>query len=197
MVAGASLLAACGQRSLGGADNPFRTATPDRILPVTQGTPLPTGTGAPDGALRLDQFLALSSVLTGVDNLDPGLGQIYLEALRTSAQSGSTLAEVYSAASSGSNMPQDLDALQQGGFFDQEGIGSLADKIIEIWYTGTYSAGEETHVVTYVDALAWKVLHFTKAPTTCGHFGFWSEEPGAEISPTFEYTPVPTPVEGN
>ena len=195
--AGAGLLAACGPRSLGGADEPFRTATPNQALPGLLSTPVTEGTALPEGEINLEQFLALSSVLTGVENLDPGLGEIYLAALWAGAQSGPSIADVYSAASSGSNLPQDLDTLEQGGFFEQEGIGDLANSIIEMWYTGTYQLDGETYVATFVDALAWKVLSFTKPLTICGNFGFWSEEPLANISPTIQYTPVPTPAEGN
>lgn len=194
-LAAGTFLAACGVKSNTGRPAPFRTATPARQLPLPVGT-VPAGTGVPADSISLDQFLALSSVLTGVDNLEPGLGQIYLEALRAGASSGPSLAEVYSAASSGSNPPQDVQSLQQAGFFDRQGFGDLADTITTMWYTGTYELDGETHVVTAVDALAWKVLHFTKPITTCGHFGFWAEEPQVDISPQVSYTPVPTPAEG-
>jgi hypothetical protein len=196
-VVGAGLLAACGPRSISGADTPFRTATPVRELPRPLGSQAPTATGMPEGTITLDQFLALSSQLTGVENLDPGLGQIYLMALESGTQGSSSLADVYAAASSGSNQPQDVDALQAGGFFDQQGVGELADSIIEMWYTGVYQLDGEDHVATFVDALAWKVLHFTKPPTICGHYGFWAEEPVANISPSVQYTPGPTPAEGS
>lgn len=197
IAAGAGLLAACGPQSISGADTPFRTATPFRELPRPLGSAVQTATGMPEGAINLDQFLALSSQLTGVENLDPGLGQIYLQALQAGAQGGSSLADVYAAASSGSNQPQDIDTLEAGGFFDQSGVGDMADTIIEMWYTGVYQIDGEDQVATFVDALAWKVLHFTKPPTICGHFGFWAEEPVANISPSVQYTPVPLPAEGS
>ena len=195
--AGAGLLAACGPRSISGADTPFRTTTPERVLPGPLGTPAPTATGMPDGAISLDQFMQLSTQLTGVENLDLGLGQIYLQALQAGAQGGSSLADVYSAASSGSNMPQDVETLQQSGFFDQDAVGELADSILEMWYTGVYQIDGEDYVATFVDALAWKTLAFTKPPTICGHFGFWSEEPRVNISPEVQYTPLPEPSEGS
>jgi hypothetical protein len=165
---GAGLLSACGTAP--GEGQPFSTATPARMLPV-DGAPTLSATGMPEGAISLDQFLALSSLLTGVDNLDPGLGQIYLQALAAGAQPGSTLSDVYSAASSGSNLPQDVQTLQQSGFFQQPGVGDLADTILTLWYTGVYQLDGQDTVATYVDALSWKVLHFTKPATTCGHFG--------------------------
>jgi hypothetical protein len=75
-------------------------------------------------------------------------------------------------------------------------MGKLADQIITLWYTGVYKVGEEEKVATFVDALAWKVLHFTKPLTICGEFGFWSREPQVEISPSIQYTPVPTQAGG-
>lgn len=63
------------------------------------------------------------------------------------------------------------------GIFDEEQTRSLADTIIEYWYTGTYSEDDQSVVVTYVDALAWKTLHFTKPRSICGSPGFWAEKP--------------------
>ena len=176
------------------------TPTPFRSLPSPQApegqasapvTGGETGTGAAD-TLSLDDFLAFSSLLTGVDDLDPAVGQVYLNALQAGGGSSPSVAEAFSLASSGSQ-GADLESLNESGYFDQEGIGSLTSQIIEMWYTGMYEQDGEMHVATFVDALAWKVLHFTKPPTICADFGFWAEEPLVEISPNIQYTPAPMP----
>ena len=176
----------------------YRTATPFRAIQSPQAPAAQAGAVAAEGSISLEEFLQFSSLLTGVDNLDPNLGRVYLQALRSDGGEGPTLADVYGAASSGSGpLPQDISQLSSAGFFDQGDFGSVADRIISMWYTGTYNNGEEDVVVTFVDALAWKVLHFTKPPTICGQVGFWSREPQAQISPDIQYTPVPTQPAGS
>jgi hypothetical protein len=55
-------------------------------------------------------------------------------------------------------------------------LGEVATALTKLWYSGIYTnaAGEAT-VATFVDALAWKTLAFTKPTTICGVPGFWSE----------------------
>ena len=198
MVAGAGLLAACAGAEIATEPALYATPTPFRALESPQAPGNQPEEEIPEGSIGLSDFLAFSSLLTGVSNLDPNLGRIYLEALREGGGSGGpSLADVYGAASSGSGpLPQDIDALSSAGFFDQEGFGEVADQILEMWYTGVYTIGEEQFVATFVDALAWKVLHFTKPLTICGQFGFWSTEPQVELSPAAQYTPAPTPAGG-
>lgn len=193
-LASAGLLAAgCAGAEVAKAPEPYRTSTPFRALASPQ-APAAQIPETADGSITLEEFLQFSSLLTGVENLDPALGQVYLQALLAGGGEGPGLAEVFSAASSGSGqLPGDIDVLSETGFFAQEGFGSLADQIITMWYTGVYMDGEEPRVATFVDALAWKVLHFTKPPTICGEFGFWSREPLVGISPQIQYTPAPAP----
>ena len=72
--------------------------------------------------------------------------------------------------------PTTVSALEAAGLFTQAAPRSLADRIIELWYTGIYTNAEgEERVATFVDALAWQTLAFTKPMTICGYPGFWSE----------------------
>ncbi len=193
LIGGAGLLVSCAADEIAQQPPGYRTATPFRALASPQAPGDQTAEEVPEGMIGLEEFLQFSSLLTGVDNLDPNLGRVYLQALASGEQQGPTLAEVYGAASSGSGpLPQDVDALAGAGFFDQEGYGALADQIINMWYSGVATVGEETVVVTFVDALAWKVLHFTKPLTICAQFGFWAEQPQADLLPAIQYTPVPT-----
>lgn len=170
-------LAACGPpRTTNRADIAFGPqATPQIVLP----SPVPTTTLSPaaGGDLPLAEFLALSAVLTGVANLSPDLGRVYLQSLQANTAFQVTVADLYEQAGFRSDAPPTtVAALASAGLFDQETTRALVDRIIELWYTGIYTneAGEEA-VATYVDALAWQTLAFTKPTTICGYPGFWSE----------------------
>ena len=186
-----SALSACGAppSELQTEPSAWNTATPPRVLqspqpPATVEATATTPTTPAPGALGLEAFLALSAVLTGVENLNPVLGQVYLQALQTSTDFDTTPAELYEQAGfTGATPPDSADALSDRGIFDQESTRNLADKIIEYWYTGICdTSGGEQAVATFVDALAWKTLNFTKPPTICGSPGFWEKPPWEPIS---------------
>lgn len=168
-------LVACGPpRSNSRADQAFGAqATPPAALP----SPMPATPAARVDDLLLAQFLALSAVLTGVPTLNPELGRIYLQSLQTNPDLLVSVPELYEQAGFRTDTPPPTIAmLEETGLFAQEAIRTLADRIIELWYTGVYTneQGEE-RVATYVDALAWRTLAFTKPTTICGYPGFWSE----------------------
>lgn len=148
-------------------------ATPQTILP----SPMPKATSMPATdveLLSLEEFLTLSTGLTGVANLDPELGQIYLQSLNTT-HGAAALTDLYTTAglpTAENSPPVDLPA----GVTAEAPQRALAATITKLWYSGIYpnAAGEAT-VATYVDALAWKTLAFTKPKTICGEPGFWSE----------------------
>lgn len=174
-------LTACGVASTQQAEG-WQTATPAKVLqsPMPPTTPEPTATLPPD-SLALEKFLMLSAVLTGIPNLNPEQGRIYLRSLASSSDFNVSLTDLYEQANLANvGAASSLTALEEAGIFAQEGTKKLADKIIEYWYTGTYTNAEgETAVATYADALAWKVLDFTKPPTICGAPYFWAERPSS------------------
>jgi hypothetical protein len=173
----AGWLVACAPRTSGLIDATGPQATPQIVLP----SPMPpagtaTALPEPDG-LPLEAFLQLSAVLTGISNLSPLLGQLYLQSLQASTQFQITLVDLYEQAGFRNASPT-IEELEENGLFDQEPTRQLADKIIEYWYTGIYDTPEgEQAVATFVDALAWQTLTFTKPLTLCGAPGFWSEAP--------------------
>jgi hypothetical protein len=160
------------------------TFRPYPILPSPQppvdAVPTPTGAAT---ELSLEEFLALSAVLTGFENLDPVLGSVYLQSLQTSEQFAITVAEVYEQAGLRTDAPPtSVEELEAIGVFEQEETRKLLDKIIEYWYTGIYETVEgEQAVATYVDALMWRAMLFTKPLTICGAPAFWAEPPETEI----------------
>lgn len=173
-----AFLAACGPpRSTNRAEIAFGPqATPQIILPSPM-PPAATATVPPEsGGLPLEQFLALSTVLTGVANLSPVLGAVYLQSLQASTEFTVTVADLYQQAGFSPESSPTLEALQANGLFTEEATRKLLSKITQLWYTGIYTNEEgEEIVATYVDALAWQTLAFTKPTTICGYPGFWSE----------------------
>jgi hypothetical protein len=137
-----------------------------------------TATPEPEG-LGLDAFLALSALLTGIEGLDPTVGQVYLDSLSASDQFDVSLAELYRQAGfSEAAAPASIEELQARGIFDQEATRTLADKIIEYWYSGVYDTPEgDQAVATFVDALVWRAVRYTKPLTLCAAPGFWAVAP--------------------
>jgi hypothetical protein len=166
------------------------TATRARVLASpearpAEGTPQPGLPGATEG---LEQFLLLSSALTGVPNLDPVVGSVYLQALQQ-GDFDASLDELYEMASLDPQADQDISDLEQAGLFDEESTTTLADTIIRYWYTGVYDTADgQQAVATYVDALHWKALPWTKPNSICASFGFWEERPrAANLDPNWTY----------
>jgi len=175
LLSAGSLLAACSQPPEGVKTEAtlYVSPTPASVLPSPlspESQPVDS-TPEPEG---LDEFLRLSAILTGVQDLNPVLGQVYLNSLQSA---GVNLEPLYAGAEIQSATPQTLPALTEGGFFNQEETGSTADRIITMWYTGIYEQDGESRVATFVDALMWKAIAYTKPLTICSSFGFWADEP--------------------
>ena len=116
-------------------------------------------TGAQLPAITLDQFLALSSRLTGHGELDPILARAYLEPLVASAPTAALL----------------------GGLIDGSertaAHAALEREIIETWYTGVHQVDGSRVVATHSGALVWHVLG-RPAPGTCASaMGEWAQAP--------------------
>lgn len=154
------------------------------ILPSPQpAAPAEAAAATPQpGGLPLAAFLALSALLTGIDNLNPEIGQIYLQSLAASDQFDVSLAELYAQAGfTESSAPAGIEELEAGGLFEQEATRALADKIIEYWYSGVYDTADGGQAVaTFADALVWRAVRYTKPLTLCGAPGFWAVPPEYE-----------------
>jgi hypothetical protein len=100
-------------------------------------------------SFALDEFLALSSRLTGHSNLDRQAAGIFLKNLL--ATPGVTAARL---ARPDANLERD---------------------IIVAWYTGVQQVRGEARLVTHTGALQWRALGMP-APGTCvGPFGTWAQ----------------------
>lgn len=131
------------------------------------------------GGLELASFLALSSLLTGIDDLNPQIGAVYLESLEGSDQFALSLADLHAQMGFGeASAPPSLEEAAGRGVFDAEASRTLADKVIEYWYSGVYETADGGQAVaTFADALVWRAVGYTKPLTLCGAPGFWALVP--------------------
>ena len=151
------------------------TPTPAQVLPVI---PTQEGEAAGEQVENLPEFLALSALLTGMPDLDADLGAAFLQAFQAVPGFSAGLDQLIEQAGLRSAQPPaDLQALEATGIFSNKQSASTADQIINAWYSGMVETDEEPIVVTFVDALAWKALHFTKPLTICANYAFWEEKP--------------------
>ena len=178
-------LAGCGMATTAAQQPPIAPFPPwQPVLPSPQPTePAVAAAGTPaPGSLSLEAFLALSALLTGIDELNPQIGQVYLQSLAASDQFEVSLAEFYTQAGfTATSAPAGVEELAGRGLFEQEGTRALADKIVEYWYSGVYDTAEgEQAVATFADALVWRAVRYTKPLTLCGAPGFWALPPEYE-----------------
>jgi hypothetical protein len=177
------LLAACRSADLPEQQSTLlSSAMPQPILPSPQ--PPSAATATPQAEeLPLAEFLALSAVLTGMNSLNSTLGRVYLQSLQASTKFEITVNELLEEAGFRSaSPPTTIDALEATGIFETELTRALAAKILEYWYTGIYENAEGEQVVaTYVDALTWVAISYTKPTTICGSPGFWAEPPQRDV----------------
>jgi hypothetical protein len=134
------------------------------------------GTGAA-ASVSLEEFLALSTLVTGVKDLNADHARIYLASLQASR--GRELAMLCERAGFRTiTPPASLDALVRTGALDSTAGAAVAAKIVEYWFTGIYDSPTGPRVATYTEALAWSTLAFTKPPSACGGgVGYWAEAP--------------------
>jgi hypothetical protein len=99
-------------------------------------------------SFSLDDFLALSSRLTGQNDLDRQTAGIFLKNLLAAPDTAARLARPDAA---------------------------LERDIIIAWYTGVHQVGGKAQLVTHSNALQWRALGMP-APGTCvGPFGTWAQ----------------------
>jgi hypothetical protein len=138
-----------------------------------------TTVGAGVAPVTLDDFLALSALLTGVKDLNAEHGRLYLASL-TRAEARQLAAITARAGMHGAAPPATLDALMRTGALDTLAARRVTATIVECWYTGIYASPSGPRVATYLEALAWSTLGFTKPPTVCGGgMGYWAQAPPA------------------
>ncbi len=77
------------------------------------------------------------------------------------------------------NPPQTLAEIERRGVFTDEPYASMANGIIEGWYSGLVQApGGSSQTVAWLHALGWQALGYTMAPAYCeGETGIWGSAP--------------------
>lgn len=100
-------------------------------------------------SFSLDDFLALSSRLTGHTNLDRAAAGTFLKALASSANAAKLTRP---------------DA-------------ALEREIITAWYTGAHDVAGERRLATHAGALKWRAMGILPPGMCAGRFGAWSRPP--------------------
>jgi hypothetical protein len=133
--------------------------------------------GRTAGAVSLDEFLALSRLLTGVTDLAGEHGQAYLASLDEAGRR-ELVGIIEGAGFRTAAPPASLEALQRTGVLASTSAQALADKLLIAWYTGFAEGPSGPRVATYTGALAWRALGYTKPPGVCGGgVDYWEGPP--------------------
>jgi hypothetical protein len=121
--------------------------------------------------LQRDRFVELSAKLCAMSIEDGSLADAIQKVLADQYTENEfrRIAELLHSAA-----PEDADRLVAGS-----PLHKLAKSIVSLWYSGLLGTGENTRVLAYEEALAWRATGYAKAPGTCGEFGDWSQPPSA------------------
>jgi len=143
--------------------------------------PVPTGTFASPLSIpssELAPFMALSAILTGYSDLDPTIGSVYLNGIRSDTQRAEALNSLYAGAGFASGSPSSsLADLERRGVFTDPASLSIATQILGEWYSGIYQTTGGPTTATWTQALAWRACSYTKPPSLCTVPGSWSKAP--------------------
>ena len=113
-------------------------------------------------AADLDKFMEISRQLTGRENLDQALGDIYLHAIIDIPSRAAALKRIFDRDDDG---PLEMESVKK--------------QILRQWYTGTYPSSDGSRVATFEQALMWDAMGMQPVGMCRGPVGFWSEPPGA------------------
>ena len=125
----------------------------------------------------LDGFIALSRVVTGVDDLPTAIASDYLNALEQAGLPLSPSTFVRVAGYAEGSGPSTIEQLEASAAFARRGARACADAITAAWWSGRVPAkGGDTRVVNYLDALVWRALPYAQPPSSClGATGAWAK----------------------
>ena len=132
--------------------------------------------------IGLDEFMALSRMLTGSEDLSRDLGDIYLRSLEADPNDAAELMRLWSDAGFQGTMPSKaVREPIEASVFAREDLAEAAKAILKLWYTGIYRTADGPKVAEYTDTLAWRAVGYTAAPSNCGgETGFWADPPAAQ-----------------
>jgi len=133
----------------------------------------------------LETFLALSRILTGIENLDPELGRQYLDRL-TSTPFGPVLRQILEGFSKLKNNATLVNQVRQK-ILSNDTFRPAVCQIILLWYTSTMQDNPQTPAAVrygtqeeYFSGLAWQVIGAHVPGLSGGYFGHWRYRPDNE-----------------
>lgn len=134
--------------------------------------------------VSLDEFIQLSSLLTGFDSsqLDKGLAQKYLTSITTVPPSTSTMGELYTKFSLSPGKPVNIDTDVSVILTNEEDI-KLAKAIVQYWYGAEYrttntSVNYGLVVIDFNESLGWAATVYGSPETEChGATNSWATPP--------------------
>lgn len=136
-------------------------------------------TGCSTPSFSTEKFTELSAFLTGFDQnsgvLQPNLAKFYQESLEKFPPAKTTLPELHEVLGVGTTGKVNVVLTE-----DQE---TLAEAVINCWYTGNYKTADGMKSATYEDMLAWKATGYVTPNAQCrGTMGFWATAPEGAVS---------------
>ncbi len=127
----------------------------------------------------LNNFLALSLVLTGEDSLDATLSAEYFERLQQVYTDGlNTLITAFNSLDSCADVTTELDSLLDR----EQNLANTARQVIRIWYSGQFNEPDGTingpkTPEQYRSGLLWQIIHAHAPGYTNGTYGYWATAP--------------------
>jgi hypothetical protein len=116
---------------------------------AASGAPIARMAGATQ-SFTLDDFLALSSRVTGRTDLDRAAAAVFFTGLLET--------------------PGNAERLMRPD-------AALEREILVSWYTGTYEVRGERRLATHTGALQWRAMGVAPPGACAGRFGAWSQPP--------------------
>jgi hypothetical protein len=137
----------------------------------------------------LEEFLALSRVLTGVEPLDPELGRQYLDRLNSTPYAAPLrqILERFRALKAGGS----LAAQVKRQILGDDALRPAVCQIILLWFTSALR-DNQTGTITlrygsqeeYFSGLAWQIMGAHVPGLSGGYFGHWRYRPDNEPADT-------------
>jgi len=125
------------------------------------------------------QFLALSSVLTGEEELDAAVGESFRVRLDSSYQQDlAALLQAFDGIADSQDVAGELQTLLD----EKLGMARVAKELITVWYTSQFTRLDGTTDAPkspdeYQAGVLWKVIRAHPPAVSSGPYGYWAEHP--------------------
>jgi hypothetical protein len=133
----------------------------------------------------LEEFIALSRILTGVDSLDPALAAQYLDRLLSSPLEPSVrqILKRFGILKSGASLAGQV----QKKIVGDDALLLTVCQIILLWYTSALRDNQSPSITLrygtqeeYFSGLAWRIMGAHAPGLSGGYFGHWRYRPDNE-----------------